>query len=301
MEIKKPTKRGTDHPFLQLMSVSGSSILKLLGIAPEKADKYQYRAVVLKDTHLEPDVEGLPIFESDEGRIFLEFQGYSDTLIRTRLAAKIFLGCLQAPCERPVMAGIVYTDKAYKTAALPLPTFVDIDNCRLSGCLREIVLSDYTEQELLSIDPKLVVLAPFTQVSTDKPTLLAKGREWTAEVRQVFPTDKQPDVLNLLGLFILDRFRNLSEEEVRTMLHIDLMDSLAGQQLYERGQQDGLIKDARTMILTFLEEKFGIVPGKLIDQIHALNRHDVLENLFRQAMRCPDLDSFKQLLSKAKE
>ncbi|RKZ90778.1 MAG: hypothetical protein DRR19_09080 [Candidatus Parabeggiatoa sp. nov. 1] len=74
------------------MSVSGSSILKLLGIAPGKADKYQYRAVVLKDTHLEPDVEGLPIFESDDGRIFLEFQGYSDRLIRTRLAAKIFLG-----------------------------------------------------------------------------------------------------------------------------------------------------------------------------------------------------------------
>ena|GEM_PF-5575449 len=51
----------------------------------------------------------------------------------------------------------------------------------------------------------------------------------------------------------------------------------------------------------FLEDKFGMVPGKLIDQIHTLNRQDVLENLFRQAMRCSDLDSFKQLLSKAKE
>jgi hypothetical protein len=92
------------------------------------------------------------------------------------------------------------------------------------------------------------------------------------------------------------------------MLKIDLMDSLAGRQIYERGLQKGLqeglqegFKVTQKMLLILLEEKFGIVPGKLINQIHAFNHRKVLRNLFRQTMRCPDLDSFKQLLSKAKE
>jgi hypothetical protein len=44
----------------------------------------------------------------------------------------------------------------------------------LKGCFREIVLTDYTEEKREAIDPKLIVLAPFTLTDkTDKTTLLA--------------------------------------------------------------------------------------------------------------------------------
>ncbi|HDN27234.1 MAG TPA: DUF2887 domain-containing protein [Thioploca sp.] len=81
---KKPKKttRGTDEAFLKLMTVSGSSLLKLLGVPPEQADKYQFRSVTLKEKHIKPDVQGIPILKSEEGLVFLEFQGYSDPFIR---------------------------------------------------------------------------------------------------------------------------------------------------------------------------------------------------------------------------
>jgi hypothetical protein len=44
----------------------------------------------------------------------------------------------------------------------------------LKGCFREIVLTDYTEEKREAIDPKRIVLAPFTLTDkTDKTTLLA--------------------------------------------------------------------------------------------------------------------------------
>jgi hypothetical protein len=162
------------------------------------------------------------------------------------------------------------------------------------------VLTDYTEEALLAIDPKLVVLAPFTLSSkTDKSTLLIKGQEWSESVTQVFPAEQEQEALNILGLFVLNRFRKMSEKEVMAMLHFDLMDTVAGRQLSERSYQKGIHEDARKMVVKALQERFGIVPGDIIDQIRAISHHDVLESLFVQAMRCLDMDSFKKMLSKA--
>jgi len=45
--------------------------------------------------------------------------------------------------------------------------------------IKELVLTDYTLDELLSIDPRLIILAPFT-VPADIPTaaLTSYGRKW---------------------------------------------------------------------------------------------------------------------------
>ncbi len=41
MEIEKKTskKRGTDEAFLQLMSICGGAVLKLLGVPPDEAER----------------------------------------------------------------------------------------------------------------------------------------------------------------------------------------------------------------------------------------------------------------------
>jgi len=94
----------------------------------------------------------------------------------------VFLGCAGENYKGSVMAGIVYTDKKYQKAAEPLNAFNGLtpkEACHLKGCFREVVLTDYTEEKLEAIDPKLIVLALFTLTDkTDKTTLLAKGREW---------------------------------------------------------------------------------------------------------------------------
>jgi hypothetical protein len=294
MAKPKKTTRGTDETFLKLMTLSGSSILKLLGVPKKKADKYHFRAVTLKEKRMEPDVEGIPMLKSEKGPIFIEFQSYWDPFIRYRLVASVFQGCTQQRYKEQVIAGIIYTDKEYQTAALSLSKIMGAKDCQ--DWFKEIVLTDYTETELLNIDPKLIVLAPFTlDTETDKAFVLEKGREWGHKIQQTFPNAQQQEAHDILGLFVLNRFRQLQYEEVIAMLNFDLMDTVAGQQVYEKG----LIEEAREMVLEALKEKFGIVPNDMIQQVHAISLREHLKELLRQAIRCPDLESFKEMLSKA--
>jgi bifunctional DNA-binding transcriptional regulator/antitoxin component of YhaV-PrlF toxin-antitoxin module len=232
------------------------------------------------------------------------FQGYSDPFIRQRLMAEIFLSSATEQYEDFVMAGIVYTDKKYQTDAKPLNTFnffTDKTDCRLNGCFQEIVLSDYTEKELQTIDPKRVILAPFTlSAKTNKTTLLAKGNKWQSEVRKTFPTELQWDALNILGLFILNRFRKITYEEVITMLNFDLMDTVAGKQLYKMGLQKGDIKAEKALrdsIFEVLKVRFGPIPRKMATQIRAIKQLKMLKNLHGYTLRCPNIDSFQERLS----
>jgi len=95
MPKPKKTTRGTDETFLKLMTLTGSSILKLLGVPSAKAEKYNFRAVTLKEKRMEPDVEGIPMLKSEKGLIFLEFQSYWDPFIRYRKVASVMQGCTQ--------------------------------------------------------------------------------------------------------------------------------------------------------------------------------------------------------------
>ncbi|OQW87574.1 MAG: hypothetical protein BWK78_08925, partial [Thiotrichaceae bacterium IS1] len=62
---------GTDETFFQLMTLSGSAILKLLGMPATQAEQYRFRATVLKDKKLQPDIEGFPLLKSDTGRVVI--------------------------------------------------------------------------------------------------------------------------------------------------------------------------------------------------------------------------------------
>jgi len=296
---KKTMTRGTDEAFLQLMTLSGNSILKLLGVPPKKADRYQFRAVNLKEKLFEPDLEGIPMLVSQDEPVFIEFQGYSDPFIRYRLVAEVFQGCAQQKYKGEVIAGIIYTNSQYKTAALPLNAFGDVSE-RMINRFKEIVLTDYTEQELLATDPKLIVLAPFTlSTQTKKTTLFKKSQAWKTQIAQFFTNQQQREILDILGLFVLNRFRECSYKEVKAMLNFDLMNTLAGRQVYDMGLQKGLQKLINTeqeMIIEALKERFGAVSTEVSDRIHALEQQEELKELFRQALRCPDLNSFKETL-----
>ncbi|MDM8523587.1 DUF2887 domain-containing protein [Desulfococcaceae bacterium HSG8] len=308
---KKPAKRGTDEPFLRLMEIGGPAVLKLLGVAPDEAEKYRFRAVVLKEKRIEPDIEGFPLLEAAEERVFIEFQGYADRFLRYRLMANVMRGCESEKYHGRVSAAIIYTDREWKDAALPLTLFGERPECGLAGCFTEKVLTDYTEDELKAADPRLIVLAPFT-VSREqgKKSLISKGRGWKQEVNRVYPEHSVPDALNVMGLFVLNRFRDITREEVITMLNFDLMDTVAGKQIYdegvekgvdkgmEKGMEKGQLDNAREMLTDVLWERFGIVPEDVTDAIYAIGRRDLLKRLVTHAVRCGDIGDFKKMLAK---
>jgi len=80
------------------------------------------------------------------------------------------------------------------------------------------------------------------------------------------------------------------------MLKFDLMDTVAGRQLYDMGQQKGHgegLQSARDTVLEVLNVRFGIVPKDIIAKIRAISHLDMLKHLVIQATLSSDLDNFK--------
>jgi hypothetical protein len=78
------------------------------------------------------------------------------------------------------------------------------------------------------------------------------------------------------------------------------METVAGQQIYEMGFQKGeqrSVKNTQEMLIEALDARFGLVSMEQVDQISAINPLQKLKNLFKLAMRCPDLESFKKQLA----
>ncbi|MDM8523588.1 hypothetical protein QUF80_09480 [Desulfococcaceae bacterium HSG8] len=99
------------------------------------------------------------------------------------------------------------------------------------------------------------------------------------------PAHSVPDALNVMGLFVLNRFRDITREEVITMLDFDLMDTVAGKQIYDEGMEKGVDKGVDKgmveMLTDVLRERFGIVPEDVTDTIYAVGRRDVLKRLLK--------------------
>ena len=300
--------RGTDEPFLRLMGIGGPAMLKLLGVAPEEAEEYTFRSVILKEKRMEPDTEALPILEGQGKRVYIEFQGYADKFIRYLLISRIGLACAQDEYEDRVIGGIVYTDEGYKKAALPVKAFGGKAGEVLGKAFEEIVLTDYTEAMLAEIDPRLVVLSPFTvSPQIGKTELLSRGRRWKEEIYTAYTGQSVRDALTITGLFILNRFREITREEVIAMLNFDLRDTVAGQQIYDaghqegrqEGRQEGIQKEARIMVIEALTERFINVPPEIKESLYTVGNHEMLKELHRHAIRTPHIEDFKKVLTKA--
>jgi len=296
MTGKKKTKsRGTDEPFLSLMSIGGPAVLKLLGVPPEEAEEYTFRSVVLKEKRMEPDTEALPMLENRGKRVYIEFQGYTDKFIRYKLVSRITLACAQDKYKDRVLAGIVYTDEAFKKAALQVNAFSGKIGEELEKTFVEIVLTDYAETRLMEIDPRLIVLAPFTVSPKESKTeLISRGRKWKQKINQIYTGQSVRDALNIIGLLILNRFRNITREEVIVMLNFDLKDTVAGQQIFDAGA----LENARLMVIEVLKERFIAVPHEIKEAVNSVGKHEMLKKILRYAVRSPDMEDFNKTLTK---
>jgi len=273
--------RGTDTAFYNLMSISGEAVLKLMGVS--NPQKYQAKSVVLKDKQLFPDIQAWPVMESDQGMIFVEFHGYKDPMICYRLASKITMACAQTSYTGPVYMGIIFTEKRFQQAVLDLKLYSPDKKDCIIGQFTQIILENYTEKELLQIDPRLIVLAPFTvSKRIRKSKKIALGYEWGKKLRIIFPPSEHNSALDVMALFILNRFRTLNIDEVNTMLNFDITKTVVGKQLkqkyLEEGEKKGIKqgdKKARILVaMNLLDSGFDL---EMIQRMTELSRKDLKE------------------------
>ncbi len=130
--------------------------------------------------------------------------------------------------------------------------------------------SDYSEAELLAADPRLVVLAPFTvSPKLEKNALKRKIAQWRIQIDACYPaTEELNEAVNIIGLLLLHRFRDLNHQEIIDMLNLDLMQSRAVREIYQMGQiegeQRGEQRGERLVITRLLEKRFGKLPHPLL-------------------------------------
>lgn len=294
--------RGTDETFLQLMQLSGAGLLKLAGFAAEVAESYQFRAVEFKEKNLQrPDVEGLPILETINKRVTLEFQGYTDKYIRYRCLNNMLQICLKSRDDKSVVGIIVYTHKRYQQAALKLESLIPALQTAHVSLIQEIVLTEYTEQQLTAADPRLIVLAPFTlAVDTEKPQLQQKMRSWCEQIYQHYPVDAElNEALNIIGLLLLNRFKHLEHQEVIDMLNLDLLQNHSIRRLYQTAKEEGKLETEQQVclqmqekILKQLKQRFKKLPSTVKSAITQITHFNQLFELVGEAYSCQNLEDF---------
>ena len=288
--------RGSDEPFFQVMKFSGEAILKLIGAKNHVG--YEPKAVVLKSKTLSPDIMAVPKNpDSKDERIFIEFQAYREEMIRYLTASKVILSCAQDRYTGPVLSAIIYTDATFMESALPLKIESVSGNTIISGEFKEIVLSELKEKELLDIDPKLVLLAPFaTDNKIPRDQLAVKCSQWKSIATLAYPDSMHNQVLNVLSLFILSKYKDISIKEVRAMLNFDLSNTRAGEELIDIGVQKGIQKGRQDIIYSQLRQRFGAVP---IAFEHFTNATDeVINSLTHEIFNFSTLDDFSHWWSK---
>ena len=303
----KKAKRGTDEAFFGLMKVSGTAMLKLIGINPVDADHYVFKSIVLKEKKLEPDIVGYPILEGYNQKVFFEFQAYDYPFIKYNLASKVLMACAQDNDPGMVLPVIIYTEQKFKEVALSIQAFSKPADEILDQQIKEVVLTTYTLEDLLAIDPKLVVLAPFT-VPTDisSSTLTAYGREWKKTIHTVYDMTACNDAINVMSLFILNRFRTITREGIKAMLDFDILDTVAGKQVYDEGREKGLeeglekgLYNMREMLSLNLKNRFGEVSSDFIQTLNAIKDFDYLKTLFSKSYSYDSFDNFQKSLATA--
>ena len=280
-KTKSSTRRGTDEAFYRLMGISGAAVIKLLGFDIDDPENYRFKAIVLKDKRLEPDIEGIPMLETKGKKIFLEFQGYYDKFIRYRTLANALTGCAQEQYEGKVCLGIIYTNQSFQKAAKDIELFTTINPKSVTSEIKEIVLTGYTVQQLIDIDPRLIVLAPFTvKRQTQKQVLSSQCREWKTYIEKNYAKEEKEEAIKLVGLFLYSRFSYLTREELIAMLNFDLMKTVAGRQIYEEGIEIGEKRGKKRGIELTCSKlmEAGVISGNQVLQVAAmlgLNKKDL--------------------------
>jgi addiction module HigA family antidote len=272
-------ERGTDSPFYQLMTIMGDAVLKLVGVKSE--NDYTAHAIVLKDKRLYPDIVAMPKDKNKE-IVMLEFQGYKEPMIKYILTSKITMLCTQEEYTGQVLGAIVYTDQKFMDASLPCRIDSQSGTSQIRGEFVEIKLSSFTEKQLIAIDPKLIVLAPFTISEKISDTdYVKKCRKWKKKIDRIFTEETVHQVTDLLSFFILNRRRNLTAKEVQSMFNFDISQTRVGKDLLQegekRGEKKGEKKLAKKLIAEQLSTKFNIEKRRIMPRLEPLRTIDMLE------------------------
>jgi predicted transposase YdaD len=234
----------TDALFYELFRFDPDCLFELIGL--EAGGGYVFESITTKTT--EKRMDGYFRSKTGQGEnLFAEFQAYPDDRIYWRFFREISTWYEQNDEDRPFTAVVLFTDKS-----------LDPGNCQLScvGPSRLIVcyLPDLLEELGTKASP-LTVLKPLVWEKKEK--LPEAVRQWDAEIHSLgLPEAKTKILTELLEYSILQRFSELTLEEVKKMIQLTPLDkTVAGQELIQMGMLKGRKEGRKETALNLLQMK----------------------------------------------
>ncbi|MBM3239757.1 hypothetical protein FJZ31_26025 [Candidatus Poribacteria bacterium] len=77
-----------------------------------------------------------------------------------------------------------------------------------------------------------------------------------------------------------------------------MIESYAYDIIKEEGIKEGILETVKRMVLEALDERFGVVPVKIVEKVRGISNDIVLNGLHRRAVRCSSLDEFENILER---
>lgn len=90
----------------------------------------------------------------------------------------------------------------------------------------------------------------------------------------------------------------LAKEAILRRRRDIMIQSAAYEIIKEEGIKEGMKEGMKETLLAVLDERFGIIPISMINNIGKIKDTAILELLHRQAIRCKSLEEFEQILEK---
>ena len=161
----------------------------------------------------------------------------------------------------------------------------------------------------------LVKIYPFVPVMASSREEVFQAEEGIYQSAELERSQKS-DLLTALAIFAGMRDKSLAEELVERrrdlMIESPTYDMIKEegikeglqqgiQQGLQQGIQQGQLEDAREMVSEVLEERFGVISPRVVQQVRMVSEREILRALLRRAIRCRSLEEFEGELRKALE
>jgi hypothetical protein len=151
----------------------------------------------------------------------------------------------------------------------------------------------------LSLLPELVFLPLYGKEKGEKQVRFVK--EVIRYETGLYKEDKMPVPLIAATLIMANKLIDKAAfyEEVKMLNILRFAHEKGIEDGKEQWKKEGILENAREMVMEALEESVGIVPGYIADGVMSVSRPDVLKGLLRQAVKCKEIGEFEKMLKLA--
>jgi hypothetical protein len=156
------------------------------------------------------------------------------------------------------------------------------------------LIFEFLEVRLWEVDPEPVLAAGTVALLPLVPLMGPPNEEVLQRAVALAATvpDEEERADLYTGLSVLGGLR-YSRDLIRAMIRSEQMSKSP---IFEEIVHEGEVRGQRNAIVTFLAERFGPVPGEIIEALKSLEEEAELSRLLRATARCASLDEFAEQL-----